>query len=236
MIFDVLTIFPDLFDRFVNQSLIGKARKGRLIEINIHNLRDYCSDKHRQVDDAPYGGGPGMVLKPEPLFKAVKQIKKGWEKRNSTVLLSPQGTPLNQAKVSDLAGFDRLLLICGRYEGIDERVQFLIDETVSIGDYVLNGGELPAMVIMESVSRLLPGVLGDRESAARDSFSDGILDYPHYTRPAEYSGYKVPEILLSGDQAEIARWRRRKALQNTWRRRPDLLEKPDKSLSSEDRD
>jgi len=221
---DVVTIFPGIFESPLRESLLGRAIGAGLLDVRVHDLRDSTSDKHRQVDDESYGGGPGMVLKPEPVFAAVESLGPG-ERR--TLLLSPAGRRLDQALARELAGAPWLVLICGRYEGVDERVvEGLRAEEVSIGDYVVAGGELPALVVLEAVTRLVPGVIGREESHEQDSFGDdGVLDHPHYTRPAEFRGMRVPDTLLSGNHAEIERWRREAALEKTRRNRPDLLER-----------
>lgn len=217
---DVLTIFPGVFESPLRESLLGKAAERGLLDISVHDIRDQATDRHRQVDDEPFGGGPGMVMKPEPIFAAVETI--GGSPR--VLLLSPAGRRLDQALARELARESHLLLICGRYEGIDERVvEGLPAEEVSIGDYVLSGGELPALVLIEAVTRLVPGVVGREESLARESFEDGLLDHPHYTRPRQFRGMAVPEVLLSGDHGEIEAWRRRAAEEKTRRNRPDLL-------------
>lgn len=219
---DVLTLFPGMFVGPVDESILQRARAGGQLDLRIHNLRDYAHDRHKTVDDRPFGGGPGMVLKPEPLFEAVETLTAGDEVH--VVLLSPSGRVFTQAVARDLAQRRRILLVCGSYEGIDERVrEGLADDELSIGDYVLTNGALPAMVIIDAVTRLLPGVLGDAESALDESFSHGWLEYPHYTRPAEFRGMKVPEVLLSGNHAEIEKWRAAQARQRTRERRPDLL-------------
>lgn len=218
---DVLTIFPEIFASPLRASLLGKALEAGLLEVRIHDIRAHAADRHRKVDDEPYGGGPGMVMKPGPIFAAVEALGPGPKR---ILLLSPAGRRLDQALVRELAREPWLVLICGRYEGVDERVvEGLGAEEVSIGDYVLSGGELPALVVIEAVARLVPGVVGKEESLARESFEEGILDHPHYTRPAEFRGMRVPEVLLSGDHAAIARWRREAALAKTRRNRPDLL-------------
>jgi tRNA (guanine37-N1)-methyltransferase len=221
---DIVTIFPGIFESPLRESLLGRAIGAGLLDVRVHDLRDSTSDKHRQVDDESYGGGPGMVLKPEPVFAAVESLGAG-ERR--TLLLSPAGRRLDQALARELAGEPWLVLICGRYEGVDERVvEGLGAEEVSIGDYVVAGGELPALVVLEAVTRLVPGVIGREESHEQDSFGDdGVLDHPHYTRPAEFRGMRVPDTLLSGNHAEIERWRREAALEKTRRNRPDLLER-----------
>lgn len=219
---DVLTIFPGILEGPLRESLLGRATRDGLVDLGIHDIRDFTEDKHRQVDDESYGGGPGMVLKPEPVFAAAESLGPG-DRR--TLLLSPAGRRLDQALVRELAAEPWLVLIAGRYEGVDERVvQGLPAEEVSIGDYVLSGGEIPALVVIEAVTRLVPGVIGREESHERDSFGDkGLLDHPHYTRPAEFRGMEVPEVLRSGDHAEVERWRREAALEKTRRNRPDLL-------------
>ncbi len=218
---DVLTLFPGMFAGPLDESIIKRARKAGLLDLQIHNLRDYAHDRHKTVDDRPFGGGPGMLLKPEPIFEAVEKLA-----RESTrvILLSPAGRPFSQAIAQELAKVDDLLLVVGHYEGFDERVrQQLADDELSIGDYVLTNGALPAMVVIDAVTRLLPGALGDDESSREESFSQGLLEYPQYTRPAEFRGMKVPEVLLSGNHAEIAKWRAEQARLRTQERRPDLL-------------
>jgi tRNA (guanine37-N1)-methyltransferase len=221
---DVLTIFPAIFESPLAESLLGRAIEGGLLDVRVHDIRDHAPDRHRQVDDESYGGGPGMVMKPEPLFAAVEALGEG-QKR--VLLLSPAGRRLDQRLVRELAAEPWLVLICGRYEGVDERVvQGLPAEEVSIGDYVLAGGEVPALVVLEAVTRLVPGVIGREESHERDSFGeDGLLDHPHYTRPPEFRGMAVPQVLLSGNHAEIERWRAEAAREKTRRMRPDLLER-----------
>jgi tRNA (guanine37-N1)-methyltransferase len=218
---DVLTLFPGMFAGPLDESIIARARRTGLLQLGIHNLRDYTHDRHKTVDDRPFGGGPGMLLKPEPIFEAVEQLATG---KTRVILLSPAGRAFNQAIARQLAQLDELLLITGHYEGFDERVrERLAHDEISIGDYVLTNGALPAMVIIDAVTRLLPGALGDDESAHQESFSHGLLEYPQYTRPAEFSGMKVPEVLLSGNHAEIARWRAEQSRLRTEARRPDLL-------------
>lgn len=225
---DVITIFPEIFRGVFEFGIVRRAIEADLVRIPVHDLRDYTDDKHRQVDDRPFGGGAGMVMKPEPLFRAVQTIAADGS-RPRVVLLSPQGKLFKQEVAREFSRLDRLVLICGRYEGIDERVaEGLADEELSIGDYVLTGGEIAAMAVVDAVVRLLPGALGCEGSAERESFSAegdwaGLLDFPQYTRPAEYEGMKVPEVLLSGHHGEIERWRRRKSIEKTFRRRPDLL-------------
>jgi tRNA (guanine37-N1)-methyltransferase len=218
---DVLTLFPAMFAGPLDESIIKRARTAGLLDLRIHNLRDYAHDRHKTVDDRPFGGGPGMLLKPEPIFEAVEALAR---ENTRVILLSPAGRQFNQSIARELAGMDDLLLITGHYEGFDERIrQELADDELSIGDYVLTNGALPAMVIIDTVARLLPGVLGDDQSAHEESFSAGLLEYPQYTRPAEFRGMKVPEILLSGNHAEIARWRAEQSRNVTEQRRPDLL-------------
>jgi tRNA (guanine37-N1)-methyltransferase len=221
----VLTIFPELFGPFLATSLVGRAIEKGILDVRVHDLRDYAEDRHRSVDDEPYGGGGGMVMMAPPWIRAVRAVAAEGSWR---VLLSPQGRRLDDAKVRELAGRGDLVLLCGRYEGIDERVRAtVVDEEVSIGDYVLSGGELPAMVLIEAVSRQIPGVVKLAESVAQDSFRSGLLDHPHYTRPPVVEGLEVPEVLLSGNHAEIRRWREREALRATLEKRPDLLDRPE---------
>lgn len=225
MTFDIITAFPGMFEGPLTHSIVRRARERGLVEVRLHDLRDYSRDRHRKVDDVPYGGGGGMVLKPEPLFAAVEAVQAAFPASASrTILLCPQGAPYDQQTAKRLAACGRIILICGHYEGVDERVaRHLADEAVSIGDYVLTGGEIPAMVLVDSITRLLPGVLGDEEAPKKDSFYEAGLDHPHYTRPAEFRGMKVPDVLLSGDHSRIAAWRRDQALSATTRKRPDLL-------------
>ena len=228
----VLTIFRELFPPFLGTSLVGKAMERGLLQVDVHDLRDWAGDRHRSVDDEPYGGGGGMVMMAPPWVRAVRELSEGRHARR--VLLSPQGERLADAKVRDLRAAGDLILLCGRYEGIDERVRELaVDEEISIGDYVLAGGELPALVLIEAVSRYVPGVVGLAESVERESFRGGVLDHPHYTRPPEFDGRRVPDVLLSGDHAAIERFRRREALRATLRKRPDLLAAA--PLTAEDR-
>lgn len=240
---DVLTLFPEMFDGVFGASILGKARDKGIVELSAVNFRQYSTSKHGQVDDTPYGGGGGMVLKPEPIFAAVEDLllKRGAEDRSADkaklpavqydsrpriVLLCPQGETFTQKKAEEFAKEDHLIFICGHYEGYDERIRDgLVTDEISIGDYVLTGGELPAMVMIDSTVRLLPGVLGNENSAVTDSFSTGLLEYPHYTRPTEFRGMKVPDILLSGHHANIEAWRRRESLRRTLQRRPELLER-----------
>ncbi len=223
---DIITLFLSMFQGPLDESIIKRARKKGILEINLHNLREFAHDKHRTVDDLPFGGGVGMVMKPDPLFEAVEKIKIQTDSTPRVILLSPQGIPFCQEKAKQLAKEQALLLICGHYEGVDERVrEYLVDEEISLGDYVLTGGELAAMVIVDVVARMLPGVLGCEDSAKEDSFYHGLLDYPHYTRPADFCSWKVPEVLLSGNHHQIKLWRRKKMLEVTSRKRPDLLKK-----------
>jgi tRNA (guanine37-N1)-methyltransferase len=222
---DVLTLFPAMFAGPLDESIIKRAREAGHLELALHNLRDYAHDRHKTVDDRPFGGGPGMLLKPEPIFEAVESLAR---ENTRVILLSPAGRRFSQAIARELAGMEHLLMVCGHYEGFDERVrEQLADDELSIGDYVLTNGALPVMVITDAVTRLLPGVLGDKDSAREDSFSQGLLEYPQYTRPAEFRGMKVPEVLLSGNHAEIARWRAEQARLRTQERRPDLLSDTD---------
>ncbi|MDX1632510.1 MAG: tRNA (guanosine(37)-N1)-methyltransferase TrmD [Thermoanaerobaculia bacterium] len=227
---DVVTIFPELFEPFLTTSLIGRAREEGLLEIEIHDLREFTADRHRVVDDEPYGGGGGMVMIAPPWLRAAGALgEASWR-----ILMSPQGVPLDDGKVEEIAARERLLLMCARYEGVDDRVRDLVvDEEISIGDYVLSGGEVPAMVLIEAISRQIPGVVGQARSVEQDSFRRGLLDFPQYTRPAEVEGLQVPEVLRSGDHAAIDAWRRRQALRRTMEKRPDLLETAD--LTDEER-
>lgn len=223
MRFDVFTLLPEVFEPYLQASILQRASQRGLAEVRLHNIRTWTSDRHHITDDEPYGGGGGMVMKPEPIFTAVEEIL-GTPPECPVILLTPQGRLFNQKLAYELSLEPRLALICGRYEGIDERVrQHLVVDEISIGDYVLTGGELPALVLIDTITRLLPGVLGDPDGAWDDSHASGLLEYPHYTRPAEFRGWSVPDVLLSGDHARIARWRREQALLRTWQRRPDLL-------------
>jgi len=218
---DVLTLFPGMFTGPLDESIVKRARDTGALELCLHNLRDYTHDRHRTVDDRPFGGGPGMLLKPEPIFEAVEQLV---QEQTRVILLAPTGRLFTQAVAAELSKLPHLLLICGSYEGVDERVrEALANDELSIGDYVLTNGALPAMVIIDTITRLLPGVLGDEASAVEESFSQGLLEYPQYTRPAEFRGLKVPEVLLSGHHAEIARWRQEQARIRTAQRRPQLV-------------
>ena len=245
MVFDVITIFPEFFRSILEHGLLKRAAASGLATIRLHDLRDYTDDRHRTVDDRPFGGGPGMVFKPEPVFRAVEALRsEAPERTDPVILLSPQGRLLTQAVAEELSRTERLILICGRYEGIDERVaENLATDELSIGDFVLSGGELPAAIVMEATIRLLPGALGNEESCAQDSFSvspgaspetgRALLDCPHYTRPAKFREWAVPDVLLSGNHEEVRHWRRQRALEKTWRRRPDLLAHV--ALSEQDR-
>jgi tRNA (guanine37-N1)-methyltransferase len=225
MKFDILTLFPDLFHAFLKESILGRAVKRGLVEIKLTAIRSFARGPHRVTDDRPYGGGNGMVMKPGPVYRALQSIERPNEK-SLVVLLTPQGKTFEQSKAWELSRLDQLILICGRYEGVDERIRTgLVDEELSIGDYVLSGGELGAMVVIDAVSRLLPGVLGGENSATEDSFEDGLLEYPHYTRPEVFKNKSVPPVLLSGDHEKIRIWRRTESLKRTLERRPDLLKK-----------
>jgi tRNA (guanine37-N1)-methyltransferase len=231
MRFEVFTLFPEVFEPYLNTSILLRARQRDLVQVHLHNIRDWATDRHQVTDDTPYGGGGGMVMKPEPIFSAVEAVL-GSPPTCPVILLTPQGRTFTQALAQELyelpapSGSDRprLALLCGRYEGVDERVrQHLVTGEVSIGDYVLSGGELPALVLIDALTRLIPGALGDPSGAQDDSYASGLLEYPHYTRPPEFRGLQVPDILLSGDHARIELWRRQQALRLTWQRRPDLL-------------
>jgi len=224
MRFDVFTLFPEVFPLYLNASILKIAQQKKLLEVHLHNIRQWTTDKHHTTDDLPYGGGGGMVMKPEPVFATVESIL-GEPPTCPVILLTPQGEPFTQQMAQHLSSEPRLGLICGRYEGVDERIrQHLVSQEISIGDYVLSGGELPALVLIDSISRLLPGVLGDPEGAENDSFTQHLLEYPHYTRPERFRNWPVPEELLSGDQLIIHRWRRRQSLMRTLQKRPNLLE------------
>jgi tRNA (guanine37-N1)-methyltransferase len=234
MHFDILTLFPGLFAGAFQESIIKRARGGGLVTIDLHNIRDYATGRHKITDDTPYGGGGGMIMKAEPIFTAVEAVLGEKKGTVPVILLTPQGHPFSQAVARDLSRHPRLVLICGRYEGVDERVhQNLVTDEISIGDYVLSGGEIPAMVVVDAVTRLIPGVLGDPSATFEDSHAEGLLEYPHYTRPPLFRGHAVPDVLLSGHHAEITRWRRQQALRRTWERRPDLLQSA--RLTEEDR-
>lgn len=234
MRFEVFTLLPEVFPSYLETSILKRARERGLLDIGIHNIRDYTHDKHRTTDDTPYGGGGGMVMKPEPVFEAVESVL-GLAAPHSPpqpdsnlpiILLTPQGRVFNQSIAQELSAHPRIALLCGRYEGVDERIrEKLVTDEISIGDYVLTGGELPALILIDAVARLLPGVLGDPTGAEDDSHAMGLLEYPHYTKPAEFRGWKVPDILTSGDHGKIDKWRREQALERTFRKRPDMLEK-----------
>ena len=232
--FDIFTLFPEVFPAYLETSILKRAQEAKIIEVALHNIRDWTTDRHHVCDDMPYGGGGGMVMKPEPIFASVESVL-GAPPTCPVILLSPQGRVFTQGVAEELSQQSHLALLCGRYEGIDERViEHLVTDEISIGDYVLSGGELPALVLIDAITRLLPGALGDPEGAWDDSHATGLLEYPHYTRPPEFRGWVVPDILLSGDHARIAWWRRQQALLRTLQRRPDLLEKAE--LNDSDRD
>jgi tRNA (guanine37-N1)-methyltransferase len=225
MKFDVVTIFPRMVRAGVAEGVVGRGIERGLLEVRVHDLRDYATDRHRTVDDVPYGGGPGMVMKPEPLARAVRDIRETRGNPQAVVLLSPTGRTFTQAEAGRLSRLQHVVLLCGRYEGMDDRVRTAVaTDEISIGDYVLSGGELAALVVVDAVSRLVAGVVGDEQSVAEDSFSRGLLDYPHYTRPSEFEGHRVPDVLLSGHHAEVRRWRKRAALVRTLERRPELID------------
>jgi tRNA (guanine37-N1)-methyltransferase len=236
MRFDVVTIFPAMIEEALAAGIVGRAIERGTLTVKVHDLRDFTTDRHRVVDDVPYGGGPGMVLKPEPLLRALAAIQSGVgpDTHPFVVLTSPQGTRLTQDVVRELSGRPQLVLLCGRYEGVDERVRSRVDQEISIGDYVLSGGELPALVIVDAVARLVPGVVGDEQSVSEESFNRGLLDFPQYTRPAALDDDRVPDVLLSGNHGEIRRWRKRASVTRTFERRPDLL--ADARLDDEERD
>ena len=233
MRFDVFTLFPSVFQSYFDISILQRAIQNKLLEVNIHNIRDWSTDKHHITDDAPFGGGGGMVMKPEPVFNAVEEVL-GAPPACPLILMTPQGRIFNQRIAMDLAQFDHLALLCGRYEGVDERIrQHLVTDEISIGDFVLTGGELPALIVMDAIARHIPGALGDPDGAMDDSHATGLLEYPHYTRPSVFRDWKVPDVLLSGHHAAIVRWRREQSLLRTYLRRPDLLDKAE--LSKDDR-
>ncbi len=239
MQFEVFTLLPEVFPPYLESSILQRARQRGLIEVRVHNIRDYTKDRHHTTDDTPYGGGGGMVMKPEPVFEAVESVL-GISSIHAQptpfpiILLTPQGRVFTQRVAEEFSRYERVALLCGRYEGVDERIrEHLVTDEISVGDYVLTGGELPALLVIDAVSRLLPGVLGDPTGAEDDSHSMGLLEYPHYTRPPEFRGWKVPEVLLSGDHAKIEAWRREQALQRTFKKRPDMLEKAE--LSEKDK-
>ena len=232
MHFDIFSIFPESFNSYLHTSILKRAQESGILQVSIHNIRDWATDKHHTTDDTPYGGGGGMVMKPEPVFSAVEAIL-GKPPDCPIILLSPQGRRFSQEIAFELTQFNRLALICGRYESVDERIrQHLVTDSLSIGDYVLTGGELPALVVIDAITRLLPGVLGDPSAPMKDSHASGLLEHPHYTRPPEFRGWDIPEVLLSGNHAEITRWRRRESLRRTLENRPDLLSTA--KLSQED--
>ena len=225
MKFDVVTIFPRMIEAGLAEGVVGRGVEKGLVDVQVHDLRVFTSDRHRTVDDVPYGGGPGMVMKVEPFVRALEAIRADRGTPGAVVLLSPQGRRFDQVEAGRLLDLDHVVLLCGRYEGIDERVRELVaTEELSIGDFVVSGGEIPALLVIDAVSRLVPGVVGDRESVEQDSFAQGILDHPHYTRPAEFEGRRVPDVLLSGHHAEVRRWRMTQALRRTLARRPDLID------------
>lgn len=231
---DVFSLLPEVMEDYLRSSILGRAQSAGLIEVHLHQIRDYASDRHKTTDDEPFGGGGGMIMKPEPIFCAVESVLGEALEHMPRILLTPQGELFDQRMAERLAGEARLALICGRYEGVDERVrEHLATEEISIGDYVLTGGEIPALIVIDAVARLLPGVLGDAEATHKDSFSNGLLEYPHYTRPAEFRSWVVPVVLRSGDHARIAGWRRQQSLSRTQQRRPDLLRRA--CLTEEDR-
>ncbi|QTL98457.1 tRNA (guanosine(37)-N1)-methyltransferase TrmD [Iocasia frigidifontis] len=233
MYFNILTLFPEMFNGPLNESMIGRAQENDLLDINIINIRDYASGKHQVTDDAPYGGGAGMVMKVEPVYKAWEDKCRNEKDSSPVILMSPQGRKLNQEIVKDLSAQEGLTVICGHYEGFDDRIRSsIVTDEISIGDYVLTGGELAAMVLIDAVARMIPGVLGDENSVINDSFYNGLLDYPHYTRPRSFKGMEVPEVLLSGNHAEIDKWRQQESLKRTLLRRPDLMEV--KTLTAEE--
>ncbi len=230
---DIFTLLPGVFGAYLQESILGRAQAAGLLTVAVHNIRDYTADRHHITDDVPYGGGGGMIMKPDPIFAAVEAVL-GAPPQAPVVLLTPQGRVFNQAVAREYAALPRLALVCGRYEGVDERVrEHLATDELSIGDYVLTGGELPALIVVDAVARLIPGVLGARWAAEDDSHATGLLEYPHYTRPPDFRGWRVPDILLSGHHAQIELWRRRQALERTLRRRPDMLERAE--LTDEDR-
>ena len=234
MIADVITIFPAMVEAALDAGVVGRARERGVVDIRVHDLRQFTDDRHRTVDDMPYGGGPGMVMKPEPLFRAVEAIVADRGAPSAVVLMTPQGRLLSHEMAVAMSRLERLIVICGRYEGVDERVaELLATEEISIGDYVLTGGELPALVMLDAVTRFVPGVVGDAESVAADSFVRGLLDHPHYTRPAVFRGQPVPDVLVSGHHAAIAEWRSRERLRRTLERRPELMERA--GLTDEER-
>jgi tRNA (guanine37-N1)-methyltransferase len=234
MKFDVVTIFPQMIEAGLAEGVVGRGIEKGLVDVRVHDLRAFTTDRHRTVDDMPYGGGPGMVMKVEPFVRALEAIRAERGTPGAVVLLSPQGRRFDQVEAGRLNGLGHVVLLCGRYEGIDERVREMVaTEELSIGDFVVSGGEGPALLVIDAVSRLVPGVVGDQESVEQDSFAQGILDHPHYTRPAEFEGHRVPDVLLSGHHAEVRRWRMQQALQRTIERRPDLIERRVKETGNE---
>ncbi len=230
---DIITILPEVFEPVLDASIVGRARSSGALEVAVHDLRDWTTDRHRTTDDYPFGGGPGMVMKPEPVIHALRDVREQSAAEPTVIVLSPQGRRLDQGLVKELAALPRLILVCGRYEGFDERILSHADMELSVGDYVLTGGELPALIVVDAVARLQPGVLGHEDSAVDESFSVGLLEYPQYTRPASFEGMDVPEVLTSGDHARIARWRRTESIRRTAERRPDLIAAAD--LTDEER-
>jgi len=234
MKFDIVTIFPAMVRAYLDEGVVGRAAAAGTLDVAVHDLRDHATDRHRTVDDLPYGGGPGMVMKAEPFLRAVAHVTATRGAPEAVLMTSPQGVVFSHAVAMRLSGLAHLVLLCGRYEAVDERVrEAVVTEEISIGDYVLTGGELPALVVLDAVSRLVPGVVGDAASVAADSFARGLLDHPHYTRPEEVEGRRVPEVLLSGHHGEIDRWRKRQALERTFARRPDLLSRPGLDLDED---
>jgi tRNA (guanine37-N1)-methyltransferase len=232
--FDILSIFPEMFASPLNFSLLKKAQDKGIINISLHDIRNWADDKHKMTDDSPYGGGCGMVMKLEPVEKALSSIRKKYKGNSTVILMTPQGEVFNQKIAEELSKKKRIIIICGRYEGVDERIrEHLVDREISIGDYILTGGEIAALVLVDAVSRLLPDFLGNPESKLCESFSQNLLEYPQYTRPADYKGWEVPDVLISGNHAEIERWRKKESLRKTFKRRPDLLKKV--KLSAEDK-
>lgn len=226
MRFDVLTLFPDMFNAVLGDSIVGRAQAAGLLEFNFVNIRDFSANKHKKTDDYPYSGGGGMLMTPQPIYDAYKSITADCEEKPHTIFMSPQGQVFNQKKAVELAGYDRLVFLCGHYEGVDQRVlDMLVDEEISVGDFVLTGGELPAMTVIDAVARMIPGVLADKSSYTNESHFSGLLEYPQYTRPEEFMGVKIPEVLISGHHKNIEIWKRHKALEATLKNRPDMLEK-----------
>ncbi len=226
MRFDVLTLFPDMFNAVLGDSIVGRAQAAGLLEFNFVNIRDFSANKHKKTDDYPYSGGGGMLMTPQPIYDAYKSITADCEEKPHTIFMSPQGQVFNQKKAVELAGYDRLVFLCGHYEGVDQRVlDMLVDEEISVGDFVLTGGELPAMTVIDAVARMIPGVLADKSSYTNESHFSGLLEYPQYTRPEEFMGVKIPEVLISGHHKNIEIWKRHKALEATLKKRPDMLEK-----------